>query len=245
MRTMADAGQRHDALHGGEPLERAHASGRRPRVLLAVQHEHGRLESRVGQLLLGERAGRVGERVEDDVCAARLEERREQHIDELVRHHVRVEVRLLEDLLHRRRPGERVEERLASLAQRALHRLDDRHEEGAQEGWLLAHVQLSKVWVDDRHAVDPCGRVDGGLQRADRPDRVCDEGDGLVAADDLRLKVEELLAPGVKVVRAARDRVSQLHLHPLARAAAGCAKVSDRRAEAPAVLAAHSLRRFA
>ena len=134
MRTMADAGQRHDALHGGEPLERAHASGRRPRVLLAcegrvsdasrkcfgrvsdasrtrvgrvsdvcrrclgrvseesgwggsgaclgsvseesgwgvsgaclgsvrrgpvlaVQHEHGRLESRVGQLLLGERAG--------------------------------------------------------------------------------------------------------------------------------------------------------------------------------------------
>ena len=107
VRTMADAGQRHDALHGGEPLERAHASGRRPRVLLAcegrvsdvsrtrvgrvsdvcrrclgrvseesgwggsgaclgsvrrgpvlaVQHEHGRLESRVGQLLLGERAG--------------------------------------------------------------------------------------------------------------------------------------------------------------------------------------------
>jgi len=64
-----------------------------------------------------------------------------RHIDELVRHHVRVEVRLLEDLLHRRRLGERVEERLASLAQRALHRLDDRHEEGAQEGWLLAHLR--------------------------------------------------------------------------------------------------------
>ena len=91
------------------------------------------------RLPLVERSRRVGERVEDDVCAARLEERREQHlqkkkseptrrgarlgwrgeaghgphIDELVRHHVRVEVRLLEDLLHRRRLGERVEERLA------------------------------------------------------------------------------------------------------------------------------------
>ena len=59
---------------------------------------------------------------------------------------------------------------LSSLAQRALHRLDDRHEEGAQEGWLLAHLDSKGVpaGCGGHRARRPEVGVEGGGGRGGR-----------------------------------------------------------------------------
>ena len=93
MRTVADARKRHHTLDALEALEAEHARRRRPRVLLSPAHEYRRLETLVLELLLRQRTGRVGQRVEDDVGGPRREKWREKDIHELIGHLARVVVR--------------------------------------------------------------------------------------------------------------------------------------------------------
>ena len=214
VRAVADAGQRDHALDGRVARERVDARRRRPRVLLAVHDRHGRAaQARVLQELLRERARRVRERVEDDVGRAGREQRREQHVDELVRDGRRVEVRLGEDLLDGRLGRERVEERLAARAQRRL----DRAHGGLDEAGRLGRVQLAEVRVDDEHAVEARGRVARGLQRGDGADRVAHARRGAArGADDLRDEVGELLGPPCERERESErePRASARHPRP-------------------------------
>ena len=122
VRAVADAGRRDHALDGRG--ERASARTRGAGVhgsFSPYTTVTGVPQARVLQELLRERARRV------PACRRRRgragrEQRREQHVDELVRDGGRVEVRLGEDLLDGRLGRERVEERLAARAQRRLDR---------------------------------------------------------------------------------------------------------------------------
>ena len=67
MRAMSNARKADDAPDRTVALEGAHACGRRPRVLLSKYYHHGGRKALVRQQRLGQRACRIGERVEDDV----------------------------------------------------------------------------------------------------------------------------------------------------------------------------------
>ena len=121
-----------------------------------------------------------------------LQERCEQYVDKLIRHLIGVVVWLLEDLLDGGRLGERVKERLAALAEGALHALDEWHDDWAEDRRLLRRMQLTKVWVDDHDTVDALGSIDGGLQCGDAPDRIGDDRQpGAVRVEAMRVAEEQ------------------------------------------------------
>ena len=120
-------------------------------------------------------------------------------------------VGFLEDGLHSRRVGQQVEQRLASLAQRALHGTDQGHGQRAQPVGLLSGVQLAKVGIHHEHAPEQLGPIDGRLQRTDRANRVGHEGSAALRADHFRREVGELLGPCVEVVHAALNGMCERH----------------------------------